>query len=389
LRGSMKRITNAHVVTEDETIPNGCVDVEEDIIVAVSPEPMQGNSDDIDLEGAWLVPGFLDVHVHLEAPSSLSDLRQYVQDLSRDLLSIGTTGILWTLGNMPFEKMIETAAGLREVLENPPVPCVVLGIHFEGPYISPNSLGAFDPSCIGPPEQYPLERLLEAAGASLKYLSLSPDVPGALDVIRECVRRGVRVGLGHSLALPEILEQAVEAGATSIIHTFNNTPCYPMKEPGVRGITLDEFGMSCDRLMSEVICDGIHVDPLLVRALARAKGCDRVMIVTDSIGGGRLLPEGRRLTVGQDHSIVRGGVGRNQRGQMAGSALTMERAFRNFVNFTGSSMPDAVRVTSLNAARFLGLDHERGRISPGSRADFAVLDEKLTPCMNRLAAWDR
>ena len=383
----MKRITNAHVVTGDEVIPRACVDVEEDIIVAVSPSPMQTKSEDIDVEGAWLVPGFLDVHVHLEMPPSSSDLRHCVQDLSLDLLSIGTTGILWTLGDMPFDKMIGAAARLREVLEDPPIPCVVLGIHFEGPYISPNSLGAFNPACIGPPEQYPLERLLDAGGASLKYVSLSPDVPGALDVIRECVGRGVRVGLGHSLAPPEILEQAVEAGATSIIHTFNNTPHYPMKEPGVRGITLDEFSMSCDRLASEVICDGIHVDPLLVRALAKAKGCDRVMIVTDSIGGGRLLQDGHRVVGGQDQTIVRGGVGRNQRGQLAGSALTMERAFRNFVDFTGSSMPDAVCATSLNAARFLGLDRERGKISPGYRADLAVLDEKLTPCVDRLAGF--
>ena len=377
----MKRLVNARVVTEDGIVPNACVDVEDAAIVAVSAAPTEGDFDEIDLGGAWLLPGFLDVHTHPETPSSPSDLRQWVADLSRSLLSIGTTGILWTLGSMPFDQLTQAARALRDILADPPDPCAVIGIHFEGPYISPVSRGGFDPELICTPAHLPPEKLFEAAGDALRYMSLSPDVPGALDVIRECAGRGVRVGLGHSLASPDILEQALDAGAASIIHTFNNTPRYPMKEPGVRGVTLDEFSMGSPRLRNELICDGIHVDPILVRALARAKGREGVMVVTDSIGGGRLLPEGHR----DETHVVRGGVGRDEKGGMSGSALTMERAFRNFMNFTGASMADVLCATSLNAARFLGLDHERGRIAPGFRADFAVLDDELNPCMDRLA----
>ena len=381
----VKRITNARVVTEDNIISRACVEVADGVIVSVSAGPTRAEPGDMDLAGAWLVPGFIDVHVHPEIPSSLSDMRERVRELSRELLAIGTTGILWSLGGVPFEKRVAAAGALRAILEDPPDPCAVLGIHHEGPYISPTSPGAFTKGCIGTPEQYLVERLFESGGAALKYLSLSPDVPGALDVIRKCVRRGVRVGMGHSLASPEQVEAAVAAGAASIIHTFNNTPHCPMKEPGVRGVTLDEFSMGSELLTNELICDGIHVDPALVRALARAKPRDRLMIVTDSVGGGRVLHDGYEITGRPSRIVIRGGVGRNERGEMAGSALTMERAFRNFVDFTGASMVEAVRATSLNAARFLGMDRERGRIAPGFRAEFAVLDENLIPRMERLA----
>ena len=379
MRGETKRITNARVITDDGVIERGGVETADGVITRVLSEPGPSRPGDIDLAGAWLAPGFLDLHVHPDVPHSPADLRSCVETLSRELLAIGTTGILWTLGNMPFEQLLETAAALRDILADPPEPCAVIGIHSEGPYISPASCGAFDARAIGTPAELPLEKLFEAAGPALKYLSLSPDVPGAVDVVRECVRRGVRVGMGHTLAGVEALQRGLDAGARSVIHTFNNTPDYPMKEPGVRGVTVDEFGMSRPELTSEVICDGIHVDPVLVRALAAAKGPDGLMIVTDSIGGGRSMREGERITGQVREIVVQGGVGRNTLGGMSGSALTMERAFRNFVRFTGASMPDTVRVTSLNAARFLGLDGERGRIRPGCRADFAVLDNALNP----------
>jgi len=380
----MKRITNAKVVTEEAIIPDACVEVADGRIVSVASGRAQSRSGDVDLGGAWLVPGFLDVHVHPEPPESLADLRAFVEDFSRKLLALGTTGILWTLGSMAPERTLATAAGLREILADPPDPCAIMGIHFEGPYISPASLGAFDPDTICTPDELAPEKLFEAAGPALAYLSLSPDAPGAVDVIRACVERGVRVGIGHSLATPEVVQQAVEAGAGSVIHTFNNTPRYPMKEPGVRGVTLDEFAMSSGRLMNEVVCDGMHVDPILVRALARAKEAHELMIITDSVAGGIVLGEGEQIRSGKRPVFIRGGVGRNDQGQMSGSSLTMERAFRNFVAFTWAGLPRAVSATSLNAARFLGLHHERGRIASGYRADFAVLDEDLLPRMDLL-----
>jgi len=382
----VKRITNARVVTEEGVIAEACIEVEEGGIVSVGAGPVEGKAGDVDLGGAWVVPGFLDVHVHPEGPRSLGDLREYVRELSRRLLSIGTTGILWTLGDEPLQRLLETAMALGEVLADPPTPCAVMGIHFEGPYISPTALGAFDPETISTPLEAPVERLFEAGGGALAYVSLSPDVPGAAEVIKACVERGVRVGLGHSLAAPEVVEEAIAAGASAVIHTFNNTPRYPMKEGGVRGVTLDEVSMTRDDVMNEVICDGIHVDPVLVRALARAKGREGLMIVTDSVAGGVAMKDGEKVRGGENPIFLRDGVGRNRKGMMAGSALTMERAFRNFVRFTGASMEDAVRATSLNTARFLGMDDERGRIAPGYRADFAVLDDDLFPCMDRLRA---
>ena len=294
-------------------------------------------------------------------------------------------GVLWTVANLPLDRLLETAAGLRDVLEQATGPCRVLGLHFEGPYIAPKSRGAFAESHVTTPDQLPLSRMLDAGGAWVKYLSLSPDAPGALDVIRACVERGVRVGIGHTLADAATVEAAIAAGAGAVVHTFNNTPDYPMKEPGVRGVTVDECGLASDRVYSELICDGIHVDPTLVRVLARAKGPDHVIVITDSTVGGCERPEGFVISREGAARSIRGGVGRTVQGGMAGSALTMPRAFKNYVRFTGASLPDAVRATSLNAARFLGIDEAFGRIAPGYRARFAVLDADLEPRMDLLA----
>lgn len=375
----MQRIVNAQVVTEDEVLDRASVEVEADRIVSVGPPRGGARAGDVDLGGAYLVPGFLDIHTHAEVPDGTADYAEEVARYSDEMADLGVAGVLWTVANLPLARILETLEGLRDALDEAPETCRVLGVHSEGPYIAPTSRGAFEEGRVATPEQLPLSRLHEAGGRWLKYLSLSPDTAGAPELIRACVEQGLRVGIGHTLADAATVEAAIAAGAGAIVHTFNNTPDYPMKEPGVRGVTVDEFGMSRPELTSEVICDGIHVDPVLVRALAAAKGPDGLMIVTDSIGGGRSMREGERITGQVREIVVQGGVGRNTLGGMSGSALTMERAFRNFVRFTGASMPDTVRVTSLNAARFLGLDGERGRIRPGCRADFAVLDNALNP----------
>lgn len=371
----MKRIIHARVVTDDGVIPDGCVETEGGIIRSVGAFDGHGRAGDVDLKGDWLVPGFLDLHVHPETPESPAGMRDRVQSLSRDLLAVGTTGILWTLANMPLDKLSAMAVALRDVLADPPEPCVVMGIHFEGPYISPTSKGAFNPNVICTPGTLPPARLFDAAGDALKYLTLSPDLPGADEVVAECVRRGVRAGMCHSIADATTVQRCAEAGARSVVHTFNNTPDYPMKEGGVRGVTIDEVSMTLPDVMNEVICDGVHVDPVLVRLLARAKGWRNVMLVTDSVGGGRLLKEGEKLSPGGDMITVRGGVGRLDNGMLAGSTLTMLQAFRNYIAFTGCSVPDAVCAASSNAARFLGIN--RGRIAPGCNADLVALDAQL------------
>ena len=382
----MPRIVNACLVTDTEIIEDACVAIADDRVADVSRNPGAKRPDDVDLAGAFLVPGFLDIHVHPEEPEHPGHYRECITQLSAEMSSLGVAGILWAVANLPIKDLLESAAAVRDVLADPPPRCAVLGIHYEGPYFSPASRGAFRPEFLASPAELPPQTLLDAAGAALKYLSLAPDAPDADQVIRACVERGVRVGLGHSLAGFEIVKQCIHAGARSEIHTFNNTPTYPMKEKGVRGVTVDETCISERDVFNELICDGIHVDPVLVRLLRRAKGPDRVIIVTDSAVGGVERADGYVLQRrGAGTVVIRGRVGRDADGTMACSALTMPRAFKNYVRFTGATLPETVRATSLNAARFLGLDREFGRIAPGYRARFAVLDENLDVCMERLS----
>ena len=381
----MQRIVNAQVVTEDEVLDRASVEVEADRIVSVGPPRGGARAGDVDLGGAYLVPGFLDIHTHAEVPDGTADYAEEVARYSDEMADLGVAGVLWTVANLPLARILETLEGLRDALDEAPETCRVLGVHSEGPYIAPTSRGAFEEGRVATPEQLPLSRLHEAGGRWLKYLSLSPDTAGAPELIRACVEQGLRVGIGHTLADAATVEAAIAAGAGAIVHTFNNTPDYPMKEPGVRGVTVDECGLASAEVYNELICDGIHVDPTLVRLVARAKGPDRVIVITDSTVGGGERPEGFTISREGATRTIRGGVGRNAQGNMAGSALTMPRAFRNYVRFTGAGLPEAVRATSLNAARFLGIDDAFGRIAPGSRARFAVLDADLELRMDLLA----
>jgi len=188
--------------------------------------------------------------------------------------------------------------------------------------------------------------------------------------------------MGHSLANTSAVQQAVEAGTSAVTHTFNNVPAYPMKEGGVWGTTLDTYGMSTDRVVNELICDGIHVDPVLVRMLRRSKREDGVILVTDSVSGGKLMREGETVREGSFSIRIQGGVGRNKEGGVSGSALTMERAFRNYLKWTGCGLPTAMRVSSLNAALFLGMAGELGTIAPGKKADMVLLTPDLYPRMS-------
>ncbi len=379
----VKRIVNANVVTPDRVLENASVSVEDGVIADVTERPVKPKASDIDLGGAYLFPGFIDIHTHTKERVTADDCEEKIAEISRQLISIGTTGFLWSMGNSSIDVLFEVSRAVRDALADPPTPCACLGLHFEGPYIAPAAKGGFQPDVPTTPAELPPEELLEAGGKALKYLTLSPEVPGAMDVIRLCRRRGIAVGLGHTLADVDTLQAAYDLGARGVCHTYCATPHVPYIEPGVRGITVDEFGISTD-MLNELICDGTHVHPILVRLLWKAKRPHGVAIVTDSIFAGRPVPEGHTFVSGSKRRTIRNRVARTEDGMLVGTAATMEWCLRKFEEFTGAGLPELSRVTALNAARFLGMDGERGAIAPGMKAEFAALDADLRPCMDRL-----
>jgi len=368
------RIFNAQVVTPERILPNGGVAVAGGRVTAVLESCREG---DVDLEGCYLLPGLIDVHTHPPGDDGASP--EKLAALRDELRGHGTAGFLFAPTNIPVEELLDALRQYRESLDGIGPGRGCLGLHLEGPYVDPGGRGGFRIEAITNPEDFPLDVLLGACGPWAKYINVSPELPGAVETIQACRGRGMAVSIGHTRASREELFAALDAGAGAICHAFNAGEIQRYKEGGVFDVTLDLLGLATDGLVCELICDGIHVDPVLVQLLYRAKGADGIALVTDSILGGRPASEGQEIGAGRTRYRVVNGAGRNPDGDLVGSTLTMARAVANFASFTGCGLVEAARAAALTPARLLGVEADYGAIEPGRRALFCVLDAGLEP----------
>jgi N-acetylglucosamine-6-phosphate deacetylase len=261
-----------------------------------------------------------------------------------------------------------------------------LGAHLEGPYIAAEARGGFQPGQITTPREFSLQPVLNEGRDLVRIVSLSPELPGCDEVIRDCVQRGIVVGLCHTLGGEDVYLAARRAGATHITHTYNNRRTFPDSPFGGRAFNLDDLGVVDDEVTCELICDGTHVKPVWIKTIYRTKGPDRICLITDSFSAGRRSAEGETFqTPGGTLVTVRNGVGRDPKGGLAGSVLTQDQAIRMFMQHSGSSLPEAVRCASLNPARVLKVQDQLGSIETGKLADLVVLDEELLPVMTLVA----
>jgi N-acetylglucosamine-6-phosphate deacetylase len=245
----------------------------------------------------------------------------------------------------------------------------VLGLHLEGPFISPQRPGVHRPDRITKPAASDLEELCELAGAGRSLVTLAPEcVPTGF--VQTLASSGVRVSIGHSEAPAAVVGQAVADGATGVTHLFNAMPPLSARAPGIVGAALAEH-----RLTAGLIVDGIHVDPISTRIAFAAKGCDRIALVTDAMPTvGTSLQ--RFELAGRTIKLADGRL-TTEEGTLAGAHLDMASAVRNAVKLAGLPLEDALRAASLTPARFLGLDNERGTLVPGARADIVALTREL------------
>ena len=246
----------------------------------------------------------------------------------------------------------------------------VLGLHLEGPFISPQRPGVHRSDRIAKPGAGDLEELCELAGAGRSLVTLAPECVLA-GFVRTLASSGVRISIGHSEAPAAVVMQAVADGATGVTHLFNAMPPLSARAPGIIGAALAER-----RLTAGLIVDGIHVDPVSVRAAFAAKGSDRIALVTDAmptVGTSldRFELDGRTIKLADGRLTTEDGT-------LAGAHLDMASAVRNAVMLAQLPLEDALRAASLTPARFLGLDNERGALVPGARADLVALTQELT-----------
>lgn len=359
----MTVLAGGRIVTADGVLDDGWLQTDGRTIAALGPGPAPAPVDR-DLGGAWVVPGFVDIHVHGGGGASYmsGDLDDAVvaADLHR---RHGTTTTMASLVTGSPDGLADAVAALAELVDDG----LLAGIHLEGPFLSADRRGAHDPTLLTAPVPALVDRLLSAGRGTIRMVTLAPELPNALEAVRRFTDAGVIAAVGHTDASYEQTRAAIDAGATVATHLFNAMRPLNHRQPGPIPALLEDR-----RVTVELICDGVHLHPAVVRTAVVAAGPDRVTLVTDAMdaagtGDGDYLLGG--LAVRVDGGVARLVDG----GAIAGSTLTMDRAFR-FVVEAGIAIPDAVRMASTTPARLLGLAGRVGELRAGLDADLVVLN---------------
>lgn len=358
------------VLTPTSHLRPGYIRVEGEHIVSVGAgEPPHDAANRIDARRGLIVPGFVDLHIHGAGGSDLMSGSDDVRAVSRFLPRTGCTAFLPTTITAPWPDTLGAIAAIADVCQDPdPAAAQPVGIHLEGPFLSHRWPGMAVADWIRPPDFEGVRALRAAAGSWLRSVTLAPEVPGALAVIEELCHSGVLVSVAHSDASYDAMCAAAEAGARHLTHAFNAMRGLHHREPGTIGGALDLPSFSV-----EVIADGVHVHPAILRLLWRIKGWRCMALVTDAMpaAGAR---EGVYVFGGQE-VVVHGGSARLADGRLAGSVLRMDRAVGVAVA-AGIPLSEAVGMASLTPAMIAGLT-DRGQIAPGFRADLVMLDTDL------------
>lgn len=315
------------------------------------------------IDDSILTATFFDIHIHGAVNHDVMDATpQALGAISRYLATRGVGHFLPTTVTASVDATLRGLEHIANAIESPHHDgAVPLGVHLEGPFVSHAKRGVHPPAHILMPDIALFDRFQQAARGHVRLITIAPENPGAIDLIRHAISQSVRVSIGHSNALAVETRAAISAGATSATHTFNAMRPLDHREPGILGIVLDD-----DTLFAELICDGVHVAPEVVRLFLKAKGMDRGILVTDGMSATG-MPEGIYTLGGLEVEVANGRCLAN--GVLAGSILTMDRAVANFARFTGVDIPSVTRLAAHNPACMLGLEAELS-IAPGQPANF-------------------
>ncbi len=371
-------LTAAKLLTPLTEIESPQVTIEDGSIASIESRgalALPNGAEHLDFSDATLVPGYFDIHIHgAVGHNAMEGTEQAFDAIGKFLSSRGVAAYLPTTVTAPIDMTLRALEGMARQIEQAdksPGDFVSLhgakplGIHLEGPFLSHSKRGVQPAEYLQAPSIELLQRFWEASGGHIVLMTVAPELPGAIALIQEAVRLGIRVSLGHSNATTPEAEAGVAAGAISATHTFNAMRPLDHREPGLLGVVLDE-----PHLYAELICDGIHVDPLLVRLFHKAKTPDRGILVTDAIAATG-MPDGVYKLGTMDVTVANGKC--MFEGKLAGSVLTMDRAVRNFVKFTRASYGVAAHYASANPASMTGFAEVYGELAPGRRADITVL----------------
>lgn len=328
------------------------------------------NARHIDLPEATIAPAFFDVHIHGAAGYDVMQATpEALTAVSSFLATRGTANYLATTVTAPLEVTLRAVEGIAKQIAEPSVPgrAKPIGIHLEGPFLSHAKRGVQPAEHLRAPDIHTFDQLFDAGEGTVRLMTLAPELPGASELAAHATSRGVRVSLGHSDATAAQTQRVIDAGAVSATHTFNAMRPLDHREPGILGTVL-----TSDRLFAELICDGIHTAPEIVRLWWSAKGPARGILVTDAMSAAG-MPDGEYQLGGFAVQVANGRA--TARGVLAGSVLTLDRALTNFLSFTGASLHDALRLLSTNPAAMTGFSLLAGALAVGQAANLIAVDD--------------
>ena len=364
-------IANPTIYTPTQRIERGAVLLNGGRIAAVGPVehvPCPPDAQVIDANGLLLTPGFIDLQFNGGFGQDFTADPTTIWTVAAQLPQYGVTAFLPTIITAPLEK---SALGRRVVAEGRPGGfrgATPLGLHIEGPFLSPAKKGAHNPAYLRAPSLDAVRDWSPAGGVRL--VTLAPELPGALPVIEALSGRGVLVSAGHSMATYEQAVAGFDAGVRYGTHLFNAMPSLLHRDPGLPGALLTD-----ERVTVGLIADGIHTHPAMVKLVWQALGPRRLNLVTDAMAA-LGMPPGKHL-LGDYEVDVDGVTCRLADGTLAGSILSMDEALRNLIALAGCALEQALQTITTTAARAIGLEHERGQIAPGFVADLALLSPDL------------
>ncbi|MGE5400812.1 MAG: N-acetylglucosamine-6-phosphate deacetylase [Ignavibacteriales bacterium] len=365
-------LAGGKIVTPFRIIEKGAIVIENNKIYElgkINDVHIPANSEVIDVSGKVVCPGFVDLLVHGGCGYGFTDgTFEGYDKISDYFLRNGSTTLMASLYAKPEKELLDNIRNLADYIFSHP-ESNIKGIHMEGPYLNKEFKGAMNEEYLWTPTVESWKKMWGASRGLIKLMTIAPELPGAIEVMRAAANDGVLLSIGHSMSNYAEIELAIDNGAAHVTHMFNAMRPLHHRQPGVAlGALLR------DELKIELIADTYHVHPAVMEFLLKVKKASGIILITDSIKPGG-MHEGEEFEFADQKVRIKGGKAMLDNGTIAGSSLTLNKAVKNMINHAGAKITEAIRMASLNGAKVLNMENHKGILAAGKDADLVVLDD--------------